>query len=245
MLRSFIGVAFALVLAACGQTSMQGISSILSPGLARPAAVVVSDFSFSPDVVLLDRGFSAQLQRRLGKVPPEKIREQLAARVSQEIVSSMVGTLQDAGFPARKGGDETLLADQPALVVDGKVRAIDQGNRTRRNVVGLGAGKSEVAADVVVTHLSASGKKEVLTFAAEAESGMRPGAAVTAPLSAARGAAAVAATAGGGAISEKLSADVEAGARRLGQAAARRIIAYAAEQGWQPKPGDSAAAGQQ
>jgi hypothetical protein len=37
--------------------------------------------------------------------------------------------------------------------------------------------------------------------------------------------------------SEKLSADVEAEARRLGQAAARRIIDFAAEQGWPPKPG--------
>lgn len=246
MLRSFIGVAFAFVLAACGQTSIQGISSILTPGLARPEAIVVSDFSFSPDVVLLDRGFAAQLQRRLGKVPPEKLREQLAARVSQEIVGSMVTTLREAGLPARDGGDETLLADQPALVVSGKVRAIDQGNRTRRNVVGLGVGKSEVAADVAVTHVSPSGKKEVLTFAAEAESSMRPGEAVTAPVTAARGAAAIAATVGSGALSEKLSADVEAHARRLGQAAARRIIAYAVEQGWRPKPdtGDSATTGQ-
>ena len=235
MLRLLGGIAIAFALAACGQTSIQGISSMLTPGLARPEAVVVSDFDFSPDVVLLDRGFVAQLQRRMGKAPPEKIREELAARVSREIVSSMVATLREAGLPARAGGDETLIADQSALVVTGKVRSIDQGNRTQRNVVGLGVGKSEVAADVVVAHLSPSGKKEVLTFAAEAESGVRPGAAVTAPVTAARGVAAVAVAAGSGAASEKLSADVEAHARRLGQTAARRIIAYATEQGWLAK----------
>lgn len=240
-MRLFVGFVFALALAACGQTSIQSMSSLLTPGTARPEAIVVSDLSFSQDVVLLDRGFSAQLKRKLGRVAPEQERDQLAKRVSQEIASSMVATLREAGLPAREGGEDTVVPDQPTLLVTGKVRAIDQGNRTRRNVIGFGAGKSEVAADIAVTHLSSGSKKEILTFAAEAESGMRPGAAVTAPVGAARGAATVAATAGAGAVSEKLSADVEAHARRLGQAAARRIIAYANEQGWVPKPasGDS------
>jgi len=235
MLRALGGLAFALALAACGQTNVQTMSSMFSPGLARPAAIVVSDFDFSPDVVLLDRGFAAQLKRRMGNVPPEQVREQLAARVSQEIVGTMVATLREAGLTAREGAEETIVLNEPTLLVTGKVRAIDQGNRTQRNVIGLGAGKSEVAADVVVAHLSTSGKKEVLAFAAEAESGRRPGAVVTGPLGAARGAATVAATAAG-AVSEKLSAEVEAHARHLAQAAARRIIAYATEQGWLTKP---------
>ncbi|MEX0840792.1 MAG: DUF4410 domain-containing protein [Xanthobacteraceae bacterium] len=243
MRRAISGLVFALFLGACGQTGIQNMSSMFVSGLARPEMIVVSDLEISPNVVLLDKGFAAQIQRRLGKLPPEQMREQLAARVNQEIVVSMVMTLTEDGFAAREGGKETTLTDKPVLLVSGKVRAIDQGNRTRRAVIGLGAGKSEVAADIAVSHVSPSGKKEVLAFAAEAESGMRPGAAVTAPVSAPRGAATVAAAAAGGAISEKLSADVEAHARRLGQAAARRIIAYAAEQGWtaQPAAQDSAA----
>lgn len=236
MLRVLSVLAGSLALAACGQTSIQSMSNVFTPGLARPEAIVVSGFDFSSDVVLLDRGFAAQLQRKLGKTPPEKVREQLAARVSQEIGNAMVTTLREAGLPARSGGEGGVTGDQPALLVTGKIRAIDQGNRTQRNVIGFGAGKSEVTADVSVAHLSSSGKKEVLTFAAEAESGMKPGAVVTAPIGAAQSAATRVASAGAGAVSEKLSVDVEAHARRLGQAAARRIIVYAMEQGW-AKPG--------
>lgn len=237
MFRVLGGLTLALALAACGQTSIQNMSSMFTPGLARPEVVVVSNFSFSPDVVLLDKGFAAQLKRKLGKVPPDQQREQLALRVSHEIAGTMVATLNGAGFSAREGGEETIAAEQPTLLITGKVRTIDQGNQTRRKVIGFGAGKSEVAADVVVTHLSSGGKKELLAFTAQAESGRKPGAVATAPAGIAGGLAVSAATTAGGVLSEKLSADVEAEARRLGQAAAQRVITYATEQGWVSKPG--------
>jgi hypothetical protein len=37
----------------------------------RPKTIVVSDFVFSPDVVELDRGFTARLSRKLGELPPD------------------------------------------------------------------------------------------------------------------------------------------------------------------------------
>ncbi|MEX1084200.1 MAG: hypothetical protein WEC82_07760, partial [Xanthobacteraceae bacterium] len=104
MRRAISGLVFALFLGACGQTGIQNMSSMFVSGLARPEMIVVSDFEISPDVVLLDKGFAAQIQRRLGKLPPEQMREQLAARVNQEIVVSMVMTLTEAGFAAREGG---------------------------------------------------------------------------------------------------------------------------------------------
>lgn len=232
MTRLFAVFVLALMLSACGQTTIHNTSSMSTASLARPETVVVSDFGFSPDVVLLDKGFTAQLQRKMGKASPEQIRKELAARVSREIVTAMVTTLREAGLAAREGGEEAVVADQPALVVTGKVRTIDQGNRTRRKVIGFGAGKSEVVADVSVMYHSQGAQKDVLTFTAEAGSGRRPGMAATAPLGAAAGAAAVV-----GVASEKLSADVEAEARRLGQAAARRIIAVSNEHGWLAKPG--------
>jgi hypothetical protein len=94
-------------------------------------------------------------------------------------------------------------------------------------------GQSKVVADVVATHNFRGTMKDALVFVAETGSAPRPGAA----LGAARGAAIAAAGAVGGAAMDKLSADVQAGARRLGQTAGRRIIAFANEQGWLPKPG--------
>lgn len=212
--------AVGLTLASCAATDI----GVFAPGMPAPATVVVSDFEFSPDVVLLDRGFAAQLQRSTAKLTPAQVREQLAARVSEEIVAAMAATLGEAGLAAREGGEETILLSEPTLFVTGRVRTIDPGNRTRRNVVGFGAGKSGVTADVAVTHFSGSGRREILKFAVEAESAGRPGPA--------RGAATAVVTRGDGAAVVRLSADVAAEARRIGQAAARRIIAYATEQGW-------------
>ncbi len=223
-----------LALGACAQTNVQTGSSAFGLGLARPHQVVVADFAFSSDVVVLDRGFTARLERKIGAIPTYERKQRTVERVNDEIVATIVSTLRAAGLEAQPGSEETLTIDQPTLVVSGRLRAVDQGNRTQRNAIGFGAGHSGVVADMAVAHYSSSGKKPILTFTAEAQSGRRPGAAATAPIAAARGAAA-AANAAGGAMSERLSADVEAQARRLGRAAGDKIVAYAKEQGWLTK----------
>lgn len=237
MVRIIACLILGLTLGACAQTTTHNLLVSSNSGSARPEVIVVSEFSFSPDVVLLDRGFAAQLKRKMRNIPPEQVREHLAARVSHEIVATMVRTLREAGLEARQGREDVLTPEQVALVVKGKVRSVDQGNRTRRNIVGFGAGKSQVVADVVVMHHAQRAEKEALAFVVEAASGRRPGAIVMGPVGAAGGAAVAVASAGAGMASEKLSADVEAEARRVGQTAARRIITFATEQGWLAKPG--------
>ena len=231
-----------LLLAGCANANISGMQTGFGGSLPRPKTAVVSNFVFSSDVVTLDRGFSARLQRKLGDIPPHERQQRTAERVNHEIVATIVATLREAGLDAQPGSEEGLSLSDGALVVGGKLRAVDQGNRTQRNVIGFGAGRSDVVADMTVSYFSWSGKKELLKFTAEAQSGRRPGAAVTAPISAARGAAIAAITVAGGAASEKLSADVEAQARKLGRAAGEKIVAYAKEQGWlaaseAPKPG--------
>jgi hypothetical protein len=86
---------------------------------------------------------------------------------------------------------------------------------------------------VQVAYLSPAGRQDVLNFTAQAESGSRPGAALTAPFGAAsRGAMAVGSSLGSSVASEKLSADVAAHARSLGAEIAKRIIDWSAQQGW-------------
>lgn len=229
MSRLFIGLVLALTLGACGQTNIQNMPGLFSPaGMTKPEAVVVSTFTFSPDMVVLDRGLTAQFRRKLGNVSQEEMRRQIAARVGREIVDAMVETLREAGLPAREGSQESVVADQPTLLVTGNVRRIDEGNRAQRAVVGFGLGKTAVVADTVVTHNFRGTMKEALAFVAETGSAPRPGG--TAGV--ARGVAGAAA----GAAMDKLSPEVEAEARRLGQAAARRIIGFATEQGWVAKP---------
>ncbi len=229
----------ALALTGCANTNITGTKTGGS-GLAAPKTVVVSDLAFSSDVVALDRGFTARLSRKLGEIPPHERKQRTAERVNDEIVATVVATLREAGLDARVGSEESLTLSDDAIVVTGRLRAVDEGNRTERNVIGFGAGRSGVVADMALTHFSSAGKKQLMNFTAEAQSRRRPGAAATAPVAAASGAAIAAITAAGGVASEKLSADVEAQARSLGRATGEKIVAYAREQGWLTKPGTGA-----
>jgi hypothetical protein len=183
-------------------------------------------------VVALDRGFTARLSRKLGELPPDQRKQRTAERVNDEIVATIVSTLREAGLEAQAGSEEGLSLSDDAVIVSGRLRAIDEGNSTQRHLIGFGAGRSGVVADMALTHVGNGAKKELLSFTAEAESRRRPGAIVTAPISAATSVAVSAASAVGGVAAEKLSADVQAQARSLGHAAGERIVAYAKEREW-------------
>ncbi|HEY2755456.1 MAG TPA: DUF4410 domain-containing protein [Pseudolabrys sp.] len=222
----------ALALAGCAQSHVTGLTIGYSGAVPRPKTIVVSDFVFSSDVVALDRGFTARLSRKLGELPPDQRKQRTAERVNDEIVAAIVSTLREAGLEAQAGSEEGLSLSDDAVIVSGRLRAIDEGNSTQRHLIGFGAGRSGVVADMALTHVGNGAKKELLSFTAEAESRRRPGAIVTAPISAATSVAVSAASAVGGVAAEKLSADVQAQARSLGHAAGERIVAYAKERGW-------------
>jgi hypothetical protein len=222
----------ALALAGCAKTTVTGMQAAVAGNVPKPKAVVVTDLAFSSEVVALDRGFTARLARKLGDLSPDERKQRTAERVNDEIVATIVATLREAGLEVRPGSEETLTLNDDVLVVSGRLRAVDEGNVTKRRLIGFGAGHSGVVAEMTVAQFSSAGKKQLLAFTAESESGKKPGAIIAAPISAATGAAIAAATAAGGVVAEKLSADVQAQARSLGRVAAGKIVAYARAQGW-------------
>jgi hypothetical protein len=222
------GCVAALLLSACANTNMNGLAG----SLPRPKMAVVSDFTLSADVAVLDRGYTARLERKSGNVPAQDRQQRTVDRVNDEIVATIVATLREAGLDAQPGSEQGLSLSDNVLVVGGRLRPVNEGSSKRRNPVGFGAGRSGVVADMTVSYLSWTGKTEVLKFTAEPPSGRKPAAAARARVAAARSAAIASVLTTGGAAPEKLSADVEAQARRLGRAAGERIVGYAKGQGW-------------
>jgi len=227
-LTSILVCLAALALAGCNTTTSGTVSSF-GGKTAKPRTIVVTDFAFASEVVTLDRGFTARLSRKIGEIPPHERKQRTIERVNDEIVATIVATLRAGGLEAKPGSEETLSLSDTALVVSGRLRAGDDS--AKRDAIGFGPGRSGVVADMTVASFSGSGRKTVLTFAAETPSGRRP---------AARGGtannAAIAAVTAEGGTAEKLSADVEAQARTLGREAGEKILAYAKEQGWLDKP---------
>jgi hypothetical protein len=222
-----------LALAACSSAQVSSIN-VFDSGGGKPDRVVVGAIVVPPGSVSLDASIAAKLRRRANSEDAAMARQRLTSEVSSVLTQRVVERLTRAGLPATSGLSTMERADSRVLLIDGSVTEINEGNRMRRNVIGFGAGKSQVSADVTVSMADTSGRKQLMTFRAEADSGRRPGAVATAPVSAARGAAAVGAAAGAASsvVSEKLRADVEALAKNLGDAIADKVIDYAVSQGW-------------
>jgi len=237
-MRFIVICAAALLMAGCANSTIDGLSGDKA---ARPKTIVVTDLVFSSDVVAIDRSFTARLERKIGAFPTFERKQRTNERVNDEIVASIVATLREAGLEAQPGSEDGLSLKDDAIVVSGTLRAADP-EAGKKNQVGFGSGRSGVVADMTLSSFSGFGKKQLLSFAADAPSGRKAGIAGSAKSAAATNAAIAEALAAEKAAPEKLSPDVEAAARKLGRAAGEKVAAFAREQGWLANAAESAKA---
>jgi hypothetical protein len=160
-----------------------------------------------------------------------------AARDTQTaLAEGIVERLRKYGLPAEiavnpQGGPNDVL-------VQGQIVSIDQGNRTRRILIGLGAGKSTVTADAQLYHLTgAAPPRFMMAFEGTADSGRMPGAAETMGAGAAAQrigtSTALTGAAHAGSESRRNSDSAEAGS--LAKEIASRVGQFAVAQAWIPQ----------
>jgi len=149
----------------------------------------------------------------------------------------MVQQLQALGFNATKVARVTRVWGQNMLVVDGSFTDVDQGNRLRRMVIGLGSGRAKLDAEVQVYQGANGTTHQIMDFAAHADSGEMPGAGLTGPAGAAAGGTAAAvslgvnlAAAGGKSYTSAMSVM----AQRCAKQAVAYMSQYFASQQWIP-----------
>lgn len=225
-----------LALAACTKSHVQSDASYGGSALARPDHVLVSYFSISPDQVKLDQGVAARLRRATSDQPLSTQELQAAQAAQTELAEKLVEYLRRYGLPASLATSRSPPGS--SLLVEGQIVGIDQGNRTRRTLIGLGAGKSTVSADAQLFYAAGPVQPRFLTaFEGQADSGHMPGAAETMGAGAvgehlATSAALTGATHGAG---EMRRASDSAEANNLADGLAKQIGMFAASQGWIPQ----------
>ena len=232
-LTRFVVALAGLLLGGC--TVYNGLQSGIAGTGAKPKVVLVSDFTFTSDVVAIDRGYTARLERKVGTYPTHERRQRTTERVNDEIVATIVASLREAGLDAQPGADDAVTLDQSALVVSGGLRPGEPVTAKNKNNFGFGAGRGHVVATVSGSLFSSGSKRQVLTFDVEPTAAKREPA-VPPKVAAARNAEIAGIVASAGSPNERLSPDVEVPARRLGRAIADRILVYAKEQGWLTPP---------
>lgn|GEM_PF-432668 len=204
------------------------------PAMAHPDTIYVSTFDADPRQVKLDSGMLQKLKTQLSGSSAQQQQVADAAQVRKQTADEIVRQLQAMGLHAARS-DGPVPADQNVLLVQGSFDTIDSGNRRRRTLIGLGAGKSEVTGSVRIIYQPAGGAARLVqSFTADADSGRMPGIAETAGVGAAAGSIATTAAAGAGlhGISETKRAGVSDDAKRLAGAVAKQIAQIGVANGW-------------
>jgi len=223
-----------VLLTGCAASSIRDASAASVQPQVRPDTIYVYTFDADPDQVKLDGGMLQKLKTHMGGSSAEQKQIADADRVREQVADEIVHQLQALGLHAIRA-DVPAPPNQNVLLVQGSFDTIDSGNRRRRILIGLGAGKSQVSSSVQILYKPAGGAPRLVqSFTASADSGKAPGMAETAGVGAATGAIATTAAVGGGlhAVSETKRAGVSADAERVADAVAKQIAQIGVDSGW-------------
>ncbi|PMS37741.1 uncharacterized protein DUF4410 [Trinickia symbiotica] len=145
-----------------------------------PDIVYVRSFDVAPDQCLPASGQGQRQGLRLMSGGSAGVSQAAcAAELRDSVADQIVSRLQSQGWRAMRS-DSSVPAGTKALLVEGNFETVDAGNARRRVVVGLGAGKRELAAAVRLMYQPATGAAvPVQSFTAKADSGKAPGMAET------------------------------------------------------------------
>src|SRR6266850_157967 len=234
------GAAAGLALAALGLTAIGGCARIstqyvqqTTDRLARPALILVHDYQVSPDEVQLDSALSSRLRRAVKGTPKTEDQLKVEQEVSRTLTTTLVDEMRKLGIPAEPARMASPVAG-PTLSIEGQIVSIDEGNKAKRLVIGLGSGASEVRTLTQVYEVtSADGHHLIEDFYTTAKSSRKPGFGPMAGFGAAAGlAASRVAAAGRVGVATSLSQTVEADVRHGAKQIAKELAKLFVEQGW-------------
>jgi len=229
---------FALSAAGCASTTVAPDITPTEPVSGkRPSTIYVYNFAVSAQEVTLNQGLFQKAYRDVTDENQNAEQLQLAHQTAQEISGAMVQHFQDMGFIASQIARGTKPSGDNILIVDGQFVDIDEGNRLRRMVIGLGVGKATMSTQVQVNQVAGGVTQQIMDFTTDASSGEAPGALITgAPGAVAGGSIAMAslganvAAAGG----KTLTSSMDFMAKRTAAKAAAYMSQYFAAQNWIP-----------
>jgi hypothetical protein len=146
--------------------------------LPRPANIYIETFALDPATVQLDSGMTARLNRAMSAGNGAATQQQLASDVQSAISDTLQQAINRMGLRAfaATAGNVRLPND---VIIQGQVTKISSGNSTRQTLIGLGAGASQVFANVQVLEVQQDSSLRVIqTYTATSNSGRTPGLAV-------------------------------------------------------------------
>jgi hypothetical protein len=182
MLRRFLP--FTVLVTWLSAMALPGIAADSAPFTAPAPVVYVADFDLDVADVTPDSGPGQRVRRLRGLLPSgpgpmgqDKNPQEHAQHIVNEMADALTEDLRKGGVDARR-----ITPGQPLPSVGWQVRgvflSVDDGNRLRRAMVGLGAGQNDIQVAVSCDNLSAADLQPLYQTIEEAGGKDLPGAAI-------------------------------------------------------------------
>jgi len=221
------------LLAGCAG-NVSNVSEYSNQPKIRPDNIYVYSFGIAPHEVKSDSGIISKLESHFSGGSSMQAQSAEALGVQQEVANEIVERLRSMGLRATRS-NIPAPAGQNVLMVKGVFEGVDAGNRTRRVMVGFGAGESEVNTSVQLLYKPAGGRERLVQrFDTAAHSRKMPGIVEAAGLGAVTGGLGTSVAVGGAlhGVSETTHDDVSDDAKRMADSIATQVAQIGVEQGW-------------
>jgi galactitol-specific phosphotransferase system IIB component len=213
--------------------------------LPKPDKILIQDFAVPAGETTTDESIAARLHRTVmlrhgvdEDSSPQVLAQQLQAAFAKTLAGELKKVnIQTVNIPSQQISSAEGHVDGSDLVVAGEFVAINEGDETKRIMIGFGRGASDIKTHVTVSTVTQGHPTVVLELNLSSESGKKPGAVATMGV----GSLAVGAAAGG--VSDRKS-KVEADASRMAKLVAKQLEAFMADQKWISNTPSTAPAGQ-
>jgi hypothetical protein len=173
LLRSSIASLFILFVATgCSSTTMTDRTHYHGEKLAKPARILVYDFTANPTEVPPESGFVAANAIAQNAPTPQEL--DLTAKLGAEIARQVTAQLRDAGLPA------VQARGQPAPQVDdimirGYFVSAETGSAVKRMLIGFGSGSPELTTAVEGFQMTSRGPLLLGSGTFDSAGGKTPG----------------------------------------------------------------------
>lgn len=220
--------ALTILLAACATTrTTQQTGKASTEAIQRPARVLVGDFVADRAELPADSAIATYLEQRT--TPPTRQEIEMGRILGERVEQQLVIELNNAGIQAQRAASAGEFRPGDG-VIRGEFVVIDEGSRTKRMLLGFGAGAGELKTLVETYQMTPEGLRPLGAAQVQTAGGKLPGMLV--PLGI--GAAAAGVVAGGTAnvLQERGPESIDAAAQRTAKEIARQLADAYRQRGW-------------
>ena len=196
-----------------------------------PGRIIVYDFAASPADLPADSAVTGNYEESTTPQTAEEV--ELGRQLGDRLAARLVRDIRAMGLAVERAGSG-LPPHAGDLVIRGEFVSIDEGSRTKRMLIGFGAGTSNVQTLVEVYQVTATGLQPLGSHEVEAGGGRMPGMLVPVSLGAAFGNVMVGSALGGANVGKQVvfPSSLERAADRTADEVSTALAAEFERRGW-------------